>query len=245
MKTFSIKFGILIVMISFIYACGQQGWSEREKKDFVKGCLKRNNGKISEERAREACNCMLNKMMDRYPTMVASQKIDLKELKEVAISCLKTNNNTIENNTVLHKSKDGKIGLLLKNWKDIDPNGCNLRAKNKDTQITVIVQDTKAIKPGVTKKDVLLFYVKDIMSKRQNAKKEVPLKEIKYNDKIIYQLVYTADRENSRNLYCFNVIDFKSDSDQLAVVIFNGLPPYKEEKNKEWNTILKSTKIFK
>lgn len=92
MKTSKIKiyqFGLLIMVSLLIFSCGQsESWGEKDKMGFISGCVKANKNRISEEQANEMCNCMLDKMMEKHPTMAASQKMNPEEIKEIARSCI-------------------------------------------------------------------------------------------------------------------------------------------------------------
>ena len=82
------KFGLLIIASLFMYSCGQsKEWSDEDKTKFVSGCVKSNKGAVSEEKANELCNCMLDQMVEKYPTMVESQAMKPEEIREMALSC--------------------------------------------------------------------------------------------------------------------------------------------------------------
>lgn len=82
------KFGLIVMTALFISSCGEsKGWSDEDKDKFVSGCVKSNKGAVSEEKATELCTCMLNKMEEKFPTMVESQAMDINDIKEMAVSC--------------------------------------------------------------------------------------------------------------------------------------------------------------
>ncbi len=241
-----VKFVLLMVVSLLIYSCGQKGWSEQEKKDFIKGCVKSNKGRISEEASKEGCECMLNKIMKKYPTMIASQEMSKEEIKKLAASCW---GNIIKNNAnkiyILHKTKDGKVGFMLDTgWKKPEQTNFDLQRVSENAFMGVFVDNIRDFKEGTTKKDVLKIYIKDIMSRRKKVKKESVLKEIKDNGLIIYQTDYTADIDTNRNFYCFNIIDFGKDEDTFAFVLFITLPSYAKDNIQNLNAILKTAKIL-
>jgi len=82
-------YGLLIILSLLISSCGQpKSWLEKDKKGFVSGCMKANKGRVSEEQANVLCNCMLNKIMKKHPTMAESQEMKPEEIKEIALSCI-------------------------------------------------------------------------------------------------------------------------------------------------------------
>ncbi|RBW57138.1 hypothetical protein DS884_11165 [Tenacibaculum sp. E3R01] len=100
MKTLRIKtnhFLLLIVLSLIIYSCGpSKNWLEKDKKGFISGCMKANNGKVSEERANALCNCMLNKVIKKNITMAESQKIKPEVLKKIVLSCISSEQNEMK-----------------------------------------------------------------------------------------------------------------------------------------------------
>lgn len=92
MRTSRIKinhYGLLIILSLLIYSCEQpKNWSEKDQKGFISGCVKANKGRTSEEQANALCNCMLNKIMEKHLTMAESQKMKQEEIKEIALSCI-------------------------------------------------------------------------------------------------------------------------------------------------------------
>ncbi len=84
------KVGLIVLLSLFIYSCGEsktKGWTQQEKDKFVAGCVKSNKGSLSEKKANEICNCMLDKMVATYPTMVESQEMESEDIREMAIEC--------------------------------------------------------------------------------------------------------------------------------------------------------------
>ena len=58
---------LLISSFMFLVSC-KRPWSEKDKADFVSGCLAGGAVKdLGETRAKNYCNCMLTKVMTRYP----------------------------------------------------------------------------------------------------------------------------------------------------------------------------------
>ena len=63
------------------------GLKKRKKNLWLVGCVKSNKGAVSEEKATEFCTCMLDKMAEKYPTMIESQSMDVEEIREIAVAC--------------------------------------------------------------------------------------------------------------------------------------------------------------
>lgn len=243
MKTTKIQLALLIVISLFISSCGQKGWTEQEKKDFLKGCVKANKARLSEKTAQKVCECMLNKMVTKYPTMKESQKMSKAELKDMAVDCWNGIKDDIDS-FVLHKTKGGKVGFLLNCWQDRTPENFDMRCTNGQVNMNVYVHNTKDLKTGTTKKDVLNIYVKNLMGKRKNEKKEFET-EIKSNEKTIYQAVYSADNDTNKNMYSFNVVDLGEDTDTFVFVLFITTPSYGEKHLQDFNNILKTTRVLR
>ncbi len=110
--------------------------------------------------------------------------------------------------------------------------------------MNVYVHNTKDLKTGTTKKDVLNIYVKNLMGKRKNEKKEFET-EIKSNEKTIYQAVYSADNDTNKNMYSFNVVDLGEDTDTFVFVLFITTPSYGEKHLQDFNNILKTTRVLR
>ena len=89
-KSKIITFGMFFLLVLATYSCGEskpKGWSDEEKTEFVSSCAKANKGAVSDEKAKELCTCMLDKMVAQYPTMIASQAMSVDEIKAIALSC--------------------------------------------------------------------------------------------------------------------------------------------------------------
>ncbi|MBU3024053.1 hypothetical protein [Zobellia galactanivorans] len=88
MKIVKVKGFVLLLFVILGISCQEtKGWSEDDKNGFLKGCIGANNGKVSEEKANELCSCILDKMMENYPTMIESQKMGVEDIKALAETC--------------------------------------------------------------------------------------------------------------------------------------------------------------
>ncbi len=241
MTVLKIKFVVLLIVALLSYSCGQKGWSESEKRAFVKSCVKANKGKVSKETAEELCECMLYKMTQQHLTSSEAQKMKQEEIKEIAASCLSTMKN-LRDNFVLYTTKDGKAGFSLKGWKEEEQSNFDLQCTDGEAHMGVYVHNIKDFKLGTTKKDILDMYVKSILSKRKNIRREAK-NQIRNEKQTIYQVIYSADIDENRNIYSFNVVDFGEDT--FVFVLFTALPSYGEEHLQDWNNILKIAVILK
>ncbi len=90
MKTSIIKLVLLTIASISTFACTQsQGWSEKDKKDFLKGCVSSNQGRLSQKLAQDACGCMLNKVEKKHPNVDEAQKLRREEIRDIAFACWK------------------------------------------------------------------------------------------------------------------------------------------------------------
>ncbi|WP_282116388.1 hypothetical protein [Cellulophaga baltica] len=244
MKLSITKFGLLLIASLSIYSCGQEKWSEEDKKEFIIGCLNANQSRFSEAIAEDMCTCMLNKMIEKHPNIAESKKMKPEEIKEIAVSCWQTDDKS-NDNLVVHKTKKGKVEFLLDNWTDEKQDLFDLQCTDGDANMSVFVHNSKDLKTGTTKKEVLNMYIKDIMSRRENVKMEVDVYTKKYDEQTMYQAIYTADLKTNKNLYSFNVIDFGEDTDTFVFVLFSAIPSYGFQNMQNWNDILKTAKVTK
>ena len=42
-------------------------WSEKDKSEFVSGCISGAKTDLGEDKAKQYCQCMLQRIMDKYP----------------------------------------------------------------------------------------------------------------------------------------------------------------------------------
>lgn len=73
----------------FLMACKRK-WTEKEKTEFVAGCMKGAVRDMGEEKARLYCDCLLKKLVIRYPNAndVQYLKYDT-AIVQLARECLK------------------------------------------------------------------------------------------------------------------------------------------------------------
>ena len=58
-----------IMALLFVVTCFscKRKWSENDKSEFLGGCLKAAIRDMGEEKAKPYCNCLLKKIVDKYP----------------------------------------------------------------------------------------------------------------------------------------------------------------------------------
>jgi len=54
-----------LLMIS-CFSCKRK-WTEKDKSEFLAGCLKNAVKNIGEQKAKPYCNCLLQRVIERYP----------------------------------------------------------------------------------------------------------------------------------------------------------------------------------
>ncbi len=162
----------------------------------------------------------------------------------VLTACVSGFSATQEMEKSVYKTKGGEIGFLLEGYEYIEQGPYDLYCKSDDAYMGVFVYNVKDIASGSTKKDILDWQVEDLMSKRENPTKYGELKEIRYMDKIIYQKIYTADKDDMKHIYFFNIIDFGNKEDTFAYVLFSTSVSYGEEHKEDFNNILKAAEHF-
>lgn len=75
-----------------------------------------------------------------------------------------------------------------------------------------------------TPTDKFLEQINDLKSKRRNFEQFEAVQKYEYNDKIITSATYVGDKDSSRNLYKFSLVEFKTDNTKFAVVLQVAIP---------------------
>lgn len=85
-----------IILISFLsllaIACQNKKaikWPQEEIKAFKESCIENAKGGIGEEKAVKYCDCMLEKVMKKYPDINDAEKMTMGETMEMARGCSK------------------------------------------------------------------------------------------------------------------------------------------------------------
>jgi hypothetical protein len=76
---------------SLSIACSQKKkaikWPQEEIKAFRESCFENAKAGIGEEKAVKYCECMLEKIMKKYPDVYDAEKITMAETLEMAEGC--------------------------------------------------------------------------------------------------------------------------------------------------------------
>ncbi|HWJ92420.1 MAG TPA: hypothetical protein VNR87_14990 [Flavisolibacter sp.] len=57
---------IIVLIVLSAFACKRK-WTEKNKSDFVSGCLSRQVKELGIEKARAYCSCLVEKVVRKYP----------------------------------------------------------------------------------------------------------------------------------------------------------------------------------
>jgi hypothetical protein len=93
MKTKISILTLLFVTSIFISSCGIFGktkksqWSEVEREAFMGACVEGLAGTPGID-AKDYCNCMLEKLEEKYPSAMDAQNMDENLMQEWAVECL-------------------------------------------------------------------------------------------------------------------------------------------------------------
>lgn len=93
---------------------------------------------------------------------------------------------------------------------------------------------------GTTAEDIFEIQNQDIIDKRDNVKIVEDVSERTSGDKTIRSIVFSAERNGSKNYYYANLVEFGKEADQFAWVLFTSIPSDMEQNRAEYNQILDS-----
>lgn len=65
------------------------GWDQGNRTAFMDRCVNDSKGQMDEDKARNYCSCMLEKIEARYPVADSASALSMKELQEMAKDCIK------------------------------------------------------------------------------------------------------------------------------------------------------------
>lgn len=63
-------------------------WPKEEKEAFIKSCIKNAKTNMTDEDAKAYCDCMLEKVIEKYPTPEQATKLSTEEAQKMAVKCL-------------------------------------------------------------------------------------------------------------------------------------------------------------
>lgn len=84
----------VLLLNTLTLACSQKKdikWSAKDQKDFTESCIENAKSGIGEENAIKYCDCMMEKMMKKYPDINDAEKISMGETMELANECARNN----------------------------------------------------------------------------------------------------------------------------------------------------------
>jgi hypothetical protein len=80
---------IFILLFVVCISCKRK-WTEKDKADFVSGCLSRQARELGIEKAKRYCSCLIEKVVIKYPNANDAQYIQYdSSIVSVAKDCLK------------------------------------------------------------------------------------------------------------------------------------------------------------
>ncbi|MBC8048024.1 MAG: hypothetical protein H7Y00_14600 [Fimbriimonadaceae bacterium] len=89
MKKLLIVFAIIGIFTSCSSGGKKSSWKESDKNDFSVECVSGATASMGEEDAKKYCDCMLTKIMDKYPKAEEVGSINMDEMTKMAEDCVK------------------------------------------------------------------------------------------------------------------------------------------------------------
>ena len=84
----------LVLVVILFTACSQDKkpdpgvrWDMKDQNDFIENCVENAKTGIGEAKARKYCDCMLEKVMKRYPDVNDTEEMTMGETVELAKEC--------------------------------------------------------------------------------------------------------------------------------------------------------------
>jgi hypothetical protein len=66
-----------------------RGWDKDTRAHFVTNCTNESKTRMDEEAAREYCQCMLEKIVAKYPTPAEANNMTIQQTQDMARECVK------------------------------------------------------------------------------------------------------------------------------------------------------------
>jgi hypothetical protein len=80
---------IILVLALCVFSCKRK-WTEKNKSDFVSGCLNKQVKEMGIEKARAYCSCLIEKVIVKYPNANDARYIQYDSaIIRLAKECLK------------------------------------------------------------------------------------------------------------------------------------------------------------
>lgn len=78
-----------IVLLVLLFSCKRK-WTEKDRSEFVSGCLSKAVIDLGQDKAKPYCNCLLQKIVAKYPNANDAKYIRYDTtVKQLAKECLK------------------------------------------------------------------------------------------------------------------------------------------------------------
>jgi hypothetical protein len=60
------KIFVLVLLFLLLNSCKRK-WTDKDKQEFLSGCINSATKELGSEKAKQYCHCMLDKVLVRYP----------------------------------------------------------------------------------------------------------------------------------------------------------------------------------
>lgn len=81
---------IYLLSLSFLFFCNgnNNDWSQEEKNAFMQNCIKNASQNLDVDSANNYCSCMLEKIIEEYPTPEEATLLTTDKVKQMTKTCL-------------------------------------------------------------------------------------------------------------------------------------------------------------
>ena len=129
---------VLIAVMTLAACNNSSGWTSAQKDEAAKSCMKEVEGKVDDATAKKYCSCVVEKMMQKYPTYAEANKNGTEEDgMKIGQACAAEMNLNKGNNNGDNGGLNGGLGNGLgggDKWSDADEqtfmNTCLRNARN-------------------------------------------------------------------------------------------------------------------
>ncbi|HYM94999.1 MAG TPA: hypothetical protein VET23_12715 [Chitinophagaceae bacterium] len=99
------KIATFLALVSILAACKPNGWSAKDKNDFISTCAQSAAAAMGQDKAKSYCTCMEQKLEVKFPNSQDANKslntpgfMETPEMQAMVQSCLNGGNGNINNN---------------------------------------------------------------------------------------------------------------------------------------------------